>query len=655
MQGVCLLPAAGYESRRGDFGDNAMVPVRRSGSSYSPLMILLLTGLSALAWISTYTGMLLLIEASSGGIGLPAEIALGFAVFMLQGMIIYVLDAMFSGQLRLLLYPFYIAGYLVLVLISVAFAFGFYWRFLEAGAQTTQAAGSSIFEVQRALQNGQSRLELLQNTFTALSTISTQKAATERTSGGTCPYSTPGDGPRRRLRETDAQRFQFANDLIATRTNAVKTDIGDLNGDLQKVLNKDPATIDAATGTRTAFIEGLDRKLGLVVARFNSLKGDPQIRQLRDEFAARAKQTSFPDEAAGGTFVCPDGQLKTALEGVVRSIDDLPELQKPELRSVEGSEAVIEAFRRLSNTAIALIAHGKTPPSPEQIRSQQGSSAAPQSRLEAAFTQDKAGLSDRDYIPLMIAIFVDICILLVSVNRPFGAFFNLGQDLDRARQRGPMHGVLETFYGVFQDEFHLQRGEAPPPSDMIAPLQDVVFDYKGDYYAAVPLDYREENYDQWAEARANEPSFESARALERSRYLAAVFAILEGEGVVRLLGEEKKSRFGNGGGLNGLDEATVRAKLDKQGSMYAQADAFRIYRFGQGKWADLLIQTVGSASARQDADRRWRRGGGEVFAGWLRNRRTQTSLPKSKGRETPLLEDGGERAAKKTPERSPGE
>ena len=75
------------------------VPVRH-GSSYSPLMILLLIGLSALAWISTYSGMLQLIAASSGDIGTPAKIAIGFAVLMLQGMIVYTLDAMFSGQLQ---------------------------------------------------------------------------------------------------------------------------------------------------------------------------------------------------------------------------------------------------------------------------------------------------------------------------------------------------------------------------------------------------------------------------------------------------------------------------------------------------------------------------------------------------------------------------
>jgi hypothetical protein len=609
------------------------VPVTRGNSSYSFLMVLLLVGLSALAWVSTYSGMLQLIQASSGDIGIWAKIAIAFAVLMLQGMIIYILDALFSGQLRLVLYPLYIAGYIILVLISVAFAFGFYWRFLEAGAQTTQAAGSSVYEVQRALQTGESRLELLQNTFTALSAISSQKADKERTSGGTCPNSRAGDGPRRRLRETDAQRFQFANDLIASRINAVKADISDLNSDLQKLLKKDAATIDAATGTRTAFIEGLDRKLGFVVTRFNALRGDPQIREIRDEFAARAKQRTFPDDR-GGSFACPDGQLQTALEGAVRSIDELPELQKPELRSVEGSEAVIEAFRRLSNTAIGLAVHGKAPPSPERIRREQGAVERP-GTLESAISQDKAGLSDRDYIPLMIAIFVDVCILLVSVNRPFGPFFNLGRSLNRARERGPMQGVLETFYNVFQEKFHLERGESPTAGDLIAPLQDVVFDYKGSYYAAVPLDFREEDYDRWAKARTNVPSFESSMSLERSRYLAAVFAIMEGENLVRLLGEERNGRFFRKAGLDGLNEKIVREKLDKQGSMYAQADAFRIYRFQRGKWASLLMETVGSAAARRDAELRRLEGKGESYRGWIGG---PSSLLKGRRTYTPEIE-----------------
>ena len=102
------------------------------------------------------------------------------------------------------------------------------------------------------------------------------------------------------------------------------------------------------------------------------------------------------------------------------------------------------------------------------------------------------------------------------------------------------------------------------------------------------------------------------RALEKSRYLAAIFAILEGENLVRLQGEEKKGREG---WLSASRKTPSRAKLDKQGSMYAQADAFRIYQFRPGKWAGLLIETVGSVAARRDAEQRWHQGSGAVFAG----------------------------------------
>jgi hypothetical protein len=256
----------------------------------------------------------------------------------------------------------------------------------------------------------------------------------------------------------------------------------------------------------------------------------------------------------------------------------------------------------------------------------------------------------------MIAIFVDVCILLVSVNRPFGPFFNLGQDLTRAKERGPMQGVLETFYRVFQDQFHLPRGQGPTPGELIAPLQDVVFDFKGNYYAAVPLDFREENYDQWAKARNNAPSFQSSKALERSRYLAAVFAILEGENVVQLTGEEKKGWFGKKQlGNSGLSEDTVRAKLDKQGSMYAQADAFRIYQFRPGKWAGLLMETVGSAAAaREDAERRQGEGRGEVFGGWLKSKPSQAALSNRRdGRPRIAGGDGHDQIEGETRQRIP--
>ena len=572
--------------------------IAKKRPGFSWMWFLLLSGLSLLAWISTYTGIMELIIASSGDVGLVPRVAVAFAVFMLQLMILYVLDAMFSGELRWWLWPLYIVGYVILFLISVGFAFGFYWKYLEAGSVTTTSAESSLRQVQQTLQLGTTRLEQMQSTFASLAQVSTQKAETERTVGRTCAGSPPGDGPRRRLRDSDAQRFQFADQYIAQRVTEVKTDITAVNNELQRMLLKDPTTVDA-TGSRNAFIGDLNRKLGLVATRFNALRSDPQLLQLRDEFDKRADQSTFPDER-GGTFPCPDGQLQTALNGVVRAINELPLLNPPVLRSYEGSEAVIEAFRRLTNSGITTS---------REITSglQSGFATIGLASAPEPVPATVGGLVERDYIPLTIAIFVDLCILLVSVNRPFGPFFELSQSMESAR-RGGMNDYLETFYKVFQDQF--DPAKRPTAVDVIAPIQDVVFDHKGKYYAAVPLDFREEDYKEWLKKRigpqATEAVFQatSDKPLEVSRYITSVFATLEGNGFVDLV--EGKDE--------GLDAPLIKQKLDQQGSVYAQADAFRLYRFRQRAWAQILMQSVGSSAAvserlarRRTKDGTWER------------------------------------------------
>jgi hypothetical protein len=562
------------------------------------MWFLLLSGLTILSWISTYTGIMELIAASTGQVGLLPQIAVGFAVFMLQLMILYVLDSMFSGSMRWWLWPPYLAGYCILFLISVGFAFGFYWKYLEAGSVTTASAETSMREVQQTLELGTTRLGQMQTTFTTLAQISAEKAERERTVGRTCPGSPPGDGPRRRLRDADAERFQFANRFIEARITDVKTDVDALNDDLRKLLTNDPSTIDQTTGSRRAYISELNQRLALVATRFNALRSDPQLLQLRDEFASRAEQTRFPD-GRGGTFVCPDPQLKTAINGVVRAVNELPVLEAPVLQAYEGSEAVIEAFRRLTNSSLNKV---------DKI------GASLQSGLAAIGVGEPAGdvppaadgLSDRDLIPLMIAIFVDICILLVSINRPFGPFFELSRSMDAAR-RGAMNEYLETFYKVFQDQFDQRR--RPSATEVIAPIQDVVFDHRGHYYAAVPLDFREEDYMIWLEKRKGPGAAQaifratSEKPLEQSRYITSVFATLEGSGFVVLIDATD----------DGLDFALIKQKLDQQGSVYAQADAFRLYRFRDKAWAQILIQSVASGAAESERVARQRAKSGESW------------------------------------------
>ena len=515
--------------------------------------IFLVVCLAGLSWFATYTGMLELIRANTGDVPFTHQIAIGFAVATLMLMVLYILDALFSPiswWLRIL----YIIGYVFLTLISIGFSFGFFWKVLESRGEATRSAEAAIGQVQRALEEGKARIGQLGGTLDTLTVISAAKAKEEREKGLTCPDSPPGDGPRRRMRDADAKNFAFTSDFIKSRAGGVQTDLDQLNTDLAKVLSRDPSTFDAASGTRNEFLRGLDRRLDLTITRFNALRTDPQLVEQRNALAERAEKSSF-GEGKNASFACPDPQLQTALHGAVRAIDSLPSIEKPSVAAVEGSEAIVEAFRRLTTTAVGAI-HLKLPPSPEELRDLQRQAVQQAAKPEEAqaLMGQEAGLSSRDYIPLFVAIFVDFCLLLVSINRPINRFQMLLQTVREARE-GPVGEILTRFHETHQaglrEEFQI--------------FQHAVFDFLGDYYVAVPI---------------------NAQRTE-ARYLANLFVGLEGKGIVdRVL----------------LPPAfVVRRKLKLQGSAFAGEKAYRLYRFRSGAWSKLVLDAILGTGPRRDA------------------------------------------------------
>ena len=522
---------------------------------------LLILGLGFLSWLATYTGILELIIANSGDINFSYRIAIAFAVAMLMLMIIYLLDSLFS-PLRWWLRVLYITGYLFLTLISVGFGFGFYWKFLESRAEATRSAESAVGQVQTSLQTGQTRLEQLLTTLTALTALSKQKAEQEHTKGGTCPASPPGDGPRRRLRDADAKNFQFAGDFVDQRVGTVKADIEALNLDMAKIVSRDTTTVDPISGTRNKYLRGMSRKLDGTVARFNAFRTDPQLKQFRQNFSERASRTVFSN-GKGGTFRCPDPQLQNALRGVVRAIDELPDLSKPQIAAVEGSEAIVEAFRRLTTTTIGLMTF-KLPPSPDELRSlQQKAVQSVQNPSKIQSLQVQAGLGERDYIPLFIAIFVDFCILLVSVNRPVNRLQGL-VSAAREASNAEVHQVLDHFHRVHQGK----------RSERLDIFHDVMFDNNwGDQLIAVPLDIKPE-----------EQSDKHNDKLVKARYLSTLLVALEETGLV-----SRKPLFRT---------SAIKKQLKKLNSPYADSDSFRVYRFLKGAWSAIVLDDVLGASAK---------------------------------------------------------
>ncbi len=548
--------------------------------------LFLVLGLGALSWVATYVGMLELIESNMGDLPLVQQVIIGFAVAMLMTMIIWLLDQIFS-PIPLTQKFVYVFGYLFLTLISVGFGFGFYWKVLESRGEATRSAEAAVGQVQTALHAGSTRLEQLSDTLEQLTTVSARKAIEEREKGTSCPNSSPGDGPRRKLRDADAQQFSFASDFVKSRVDQIRTKMAGLDAELVKIGDDSKSTIDPDTGTRNEFMRALNRRLDLTVTGFNAFRGDPQLLQLRGQLAERSERSIFPD-GNGGTFACPDPQLQTALRGVVRAIDQLPVMQKPQIAAVEGAEATIEAFRRLSATLQGALVF-ELPPSADELRAlqkkavQSVSAGAPAS-VAAAQANQPVGLSKRDYIPLAIAIFVDFCLLLVSIGRPMNRLNSLVPVM-REAERGPMIKILSRFNDIHRDPEIRQNFEV---------FRHVVFDMHGAYYVAVPLDAPYRPSGRGAQGGFGYGSHDAQELQHEAHLLANLFSGFEQQRIF--------SRVYN----PFLTTKAIQKKLWRQGSKFAGCQAFRVYRFRDGAWSNMILQAVMGAAKRAEEIKRLR-------------------------------------------------
>ena len=557
--------------------------------------LVLIIGLAGLSWVATYVGMLELIESNMGSLPLVHKLIIGFSVAMLMTMVVWLLDQMFS-PIDWFTRLAYLGGYVFLTIISVGFGFGFYWKVLESRSEAARSAESAVGQVQSSLNGAATRLEQLQGTLVQLAALSTDKATLERDKGTSCPNSSPGDGPRRKMRDEDAARFGFASDFVKGRVTSIKGDMAALDGELAKIVSNDASTIDKATGTRNEFMRTLGRRLDMTVTGFNAFRTDPQLRQIRTDLADRAERTTI--NAGGKSISCPDAQLQVALRGVVRAIDQLPTLEKPEIAAVEGSEATIEAFRRLTATFVGLMSF-ELPPSADELRvlQQRAVQSIDNPAALRALSTEAVGLSKRDYIPLGIAVFVDLCLLLVSIGRPMNRFVATRQSMIEA-ERGPVFPILSRFSEIHNHE------EMRRTFDV---FREVIFEAGGTYYVAVPLNAprghpRRDELKRDAQALAN-----LCYALEGQGILTRPWKIAPGLVAHRKL-RRQGSKFIECYRDNHIAPVPRAARAlrslfvaDRYGD---ERPAFRLYAFKRGAWPEMILGAVMGAASRVEAERR---------------------------------------------------
>ena len=480
-------PWSRTRSTTGGFGHSLEAPAdwtEPEASKRDCKKLFLVVGLGALSWVATYVGMLELIEANMGDLPLVHKLIIGFSVAMLMIMIIWLLDQMFAPVDCL--HPGSATSPATSSCRSsrsgsASASTGRCWRAAarprarpKAPSRQVQSVAVRRLDAARAAavdarsSSPPCRPRRPRSSATAARPAPTAARATAR--AARCARTTPraSSSPPTSSRAASARSRR---DMARARCRPAEDRQG-----------RPLRSIDAKTGTRNEFLRGARPQARPDGDRLQRLPHRPAA-QADPRRPRRARRAAPPfADAKGGSISCPDAQLQMALRGVVRAIDQLPELEKPKIAAVEGSEATIEAFRRLTTTFFGLLSF-KLPPSADELRELQKKAVqsveSPARRCAAASaTPSRRGLAKRDYVPLAVA---DLRrpVPAARLDRP------ADEPLRRPRARAcarPSAGrsipILSRFHDIHADADAMRHFEV---------FRDVIFDVNGHYHVAVPL------------------------------------------------------------------------------------------------------------------------------------------------------------------------
>ena len=564
--------------------------------SFSLVLLVLPTVLS---WASTYSGIYdFLIGSSripeSNSSHIMVMVGVGLLVALLQFMIIFVLNLFFDLKMRkyiLLLSPIVVLFYAFFTSISIGFGFGFWWKIFGAPQTIKQEMEGAISHVQYILGKRQKELDNIKVNLRTLSNYSAKMASQENSKGGTCrddrgSVSTSGDGPRKYLRNNDAQKFMVYSNIIASAITKLNKNIQSLEKSLDKIRRDDVSTRDKK-GEHTVFISKLNNGLERFIRELNDWPKSTKIKDIREKLFIRSSQIRFKRTVGttskiGKTFICYDtdnGRLKDLIKGVVMALDQFPQTKRPpKIPYLEGSQAVVESFARLKATAMGIFT-GDYPPSPSEFRKLRKDAQKNGKSIKYV----SSGIGRDDLIPLLLAIFIDLCIFLISMYRGFTK--------DNKPASKELIKKLNGAYGR-----HMEK--IPNAKDRETPLMAVIFQRINADYAAVPQDFTSspnKDYPQkigrsvpkWVNPNSSSSPSKSKKDKETPKvdlceapYIEAAYQIFERENFVYRIGW-----FGRL--VRGITKKTVSRKLKAKGSKYESAASFVIYKFYRGAYSDI--------------------------------------------------------------------
>ncbi|RJG52493.1 hypothetical protein D0Z70_20000 [Sphingobium terrigena] len=349
---------------------------------------------------------------------------------------VYAIEAAFDAQegissfRELVTRGAWIGIYLITFGVSVSFSFAFWWELLQAEEQTKSRTREDFELIQRAVTNADQRITSAKRSAMLTSAYFSDLSQKEEREGGSCSNPSGSSyGPITRMRAEEAQEAkgiseridafaQAANEQIAPALSAAKAaQAAGRYQDAQALLAQ------AASGADTSS----DQLRGLV----------PEVRQRAIPFTAVGSEPG--DSRAPGTEVlCLHAGSAQQYRRLADILQSLPRVGMPRQDVFTGARATTEAISRLLTPLRLTAVLPGAKPSPMQ---------------------------PGDFIPLVIALLVDLTLLIIGLMR--GDKRRRGQRIDDiAAERARLTAAIE----------HQFQGD----------LNRLMIDYGGSLYFVVP-------------------------------------------------------------------------------------------------------------------------------------------------------------------------
>ena len=305
--------------------------IRQLDSDYW-LRISIVVVLSILSFYTSFDGVTRYIETDESQASFGAVFFLACLVIIIQLLLIMSLGKLsqsMSWQAKLKWLMMYLLG----MLVSVFLSFAFYTGLLQAENYAAENFSTQFsYSVQHA-DAYKNNFIAIKNTAQTLAAYSVATSKTERFQGGTCgDNSLPGAGPRRDLRDQEANFFLEISENISTLTEKMKAHIQTL-ADIQQRYRPNGDDISA-----------IQRQMNQVIAGINQQRHSgtmKQIKQRLQQHRGDARHQLWV-ETRQHTVNCPDQKISHAIDIFLSDLQDLPILEDIALFDAGNNRAVME-------------------------------------------------------------------------------------------------------------------------------------------------------------------------------------------------------------------------------------------------------------------------------------------------------------------------